>query len=210
MFDIFNFLPKSYERNWFDKSKLNLVPVELCMDTGFLAGPDCERIFTAYSPGLKKPLKRCPFHTGIYVTLDEAFQVCSLCWEPGKYKRIKKLVYPPDVTQYLRESGVIVSDIPPHHKDCPGVAGRKVLQIIYPVHDARLWIPRDFDGSLQKVTFTVAHRVPDRKVFWYLDNVYIGVTGGKHKMAYRLSAGRHVLEVVDGEGNRARRRFSSR
>ncbi len=209
MFDIFNFLPKSYEKNWFDKSKVDLVPVQLCMDTGFLAGPDCERTFAAYSLRLKKPLKRCPFHKSIYVTLDEKFQVCSLCWEPGKYKKIEKLVYPPDVTQYLRESGVIVSNIPPHKPNCLGFDEVKPLQIIYPVPNARLWIPRDFDGTLQKITFTVAHRVPDRKVFWYLDNVYMGFTVQRHKMAFKLSAGQHRLEVVDEAGNRARRQFST-
>lgn len=208
MFDIFNFLPKSYEKNWFDKSKVELMPVQLCMDTGFLAGPDCERTFAADSPGLKKPLKRCPFHKSIYVTLDEKFQVCSLCWEPGKYKNIKKLIYPPDVTQYLREAGVIVSNIPPHKSNCPGLDEVKPLQITYPVPNARLWIPRDFDGTLQKITFTVAHRVPDRKVFWYLDNVYMGFTVRRHKMAFKLSAGQHRLEVVDEAGNRARRHFS--
>ena len=210
MFDIFNYLPKSYEKNWFDKSRVDLVPVRLCMDTGFLAGPDCERTFTAYSPRVKKPLKRCPFHKSIYVTSDETFQVCSLCWEPGKYKKIKKLIYPPDVTQYLREAGVIVSNSPPHQPHCPGLDEVKPLQIIYPVPNARLWIPRDFDGTLQKITFTAAHRVPDRKVFWYLDNVYMGVTEQRHKMAVNLSAGPHRLEVVDETGNRARRQFSSR
>ena len=208
MFDIFNFLPKSYEKNWFDKSKVEVMPVQLCMDTGFLAGPDCERIFAADSPVLKKPLKHCPFHKSIYVTLDEKFQVCSLCWEPGKYKKIKKLIYPPDVTQYLREAGVIVSNIPPHKSNCPGLDEVKPLQITYPVPNARLWIPRDFDGTLQKITFTVAHRVPDRKMFWYLDNVYMGFTIRRHKMAFKLSAGQHRLEVVDETGNRARRQFS--
>jgi penicillin-binding protein 1C len=141
--------------------------------------------------------------------LDEKFQVCSLCWEPGKYKKIKKLIYPPDVAQYLRESGTIVSAIPPHKPGCPGLDEGRPLRIIYPVANARLWVPRDFDGRLQKITFTVAHRVPGRKIYWYLDNVYMGCTEQRHKMAFLLSSGRHVLEVVDEMGNRARRQFSS-
>ncbi|MCP5104815.1 MAG: penicillin-binding protein 1C [bacterium] len=209
MLDIFNFLPKSNEKNWFVQSGLDLKPVELCMDTGFLAGPDCERTYTADSPPVKKPLRRCPFHRGIYVTSDEKVQVCSLCWEPGKYKKVKRLVYPPDVTQYLREAGVIVSTVPPHRKGCAGAAEDNPLQVVYPVAGARLWVPRDFDGRLQQVTFSAAHRVPGRKVFWYLDNVYMGVTVGKHKMVFDLSTGDHILEVVDESGNRVRRQFSA-
>lgn len=210
MFDIFNFLPKTYEKSWFDQSHLDFMPVTVCMDTGFPAGPDCERVYITDSPKVKKPLRRCPFHKSIYVqsVSGKKFQVCSLCWEPGKYEKEKRLVYPPDVTQYLRESGVMVSDVPPHKRDCPGLDEGNPIQVVYPVSNARLWIPRDFGGELQKVTFSVAHRVSGRKVFWYIDNVYMGVTERRHKMAFQLSAGPHRLEVVDGEGNRVRRKFS--
>lgn len=210
MLDIFNFLPKSYEKSWFHRPAGDLMPVTLCMDTGFLAGPDCERTFTVDSPGVKIPLRRCPFHKGIYVTTGpgKKYEVCSLCWEPGKYHKEKKLIYPPDVTQYLRESGVVVSGVPSHKKNCPGLDEGNPIQIIYPVPNARLLIPREFGGDLQGVTFTVAHRVSGRKVFWYIDNVYRGVTVGRHKMAFQLSVGSHRLEVVDSEGNRAKRQFS--
>lgn len=209
MLDIFNYLPRTHSKSWFDKSTLRLMPVRLCMDTGFLAGPDCERTYLADAPRLKHPLKRCPFHQRIYVTNDEKYRVCSLCWEPGKYKSITKRVYPPDVTQYLRQSGVIVSHLPPHRPGCTGLQEDHPLQIVYPVSKAQLWIPRDFDGSLQKITFTAAHRVPERRVYWYLDNVYLGVTHRRHKLAVQLAAGSHTLEVVDQEGNRARRTFTS-
>ncbi len=208
MFDIFNYLPKSRDKiGWFDRPVNLLKPIELCMDTGFAAGPDCVRTFIDDSPVVKHPLKRCPFHKGIYVTLDESEQVCSLCWTPGKYKKVSRAVYPPDVTQYLRESGIVVSLLPPHKKGCPGSQEEKVIQIVYPAANARLKIPRDFNGLLQMITFSAAHRVPGRKVFWYLDNIYRGVTQGKHKMAFHISEGNHVLEVVDEEGNRVKQRF---
>ncbi len=210
MFDIFNFLPKSYEESWFRRPVGDLVPVTLCMDTGFLAGPDCERTFVVDSPGVKGALRRCPYHRGIYVTtgVGEKYEVCSLCWEPGKYRREVRLIYPPDVTQYLRESGVVVSEVPVHRGDCMGLDEGNPIQVIYPVSGARLWIPREFGGGLQGVTFTVAHRVLGRRLFWYIDDIYRGVTEGRHKMAFQLSVGSHWLEVVDGEGNRAKRRFS--
>ncbi len=207
MLDIFNYLPKSKENNWFKQPVKGLKSVTICLDTGFAAGLDCEKTVTVLSPGGKKPLKPCPYHKGIWVTPDERHQVCSLCWEPGKYKRVKKLVFPPDIAQYLRESGVILSELPWHKKGCPGITPGNPVRIIYPVRNAKLWIPRDFDGELQYITFKVAHGNRQRSVYWYIDNVYKGTTNHQHKMIAHLDNGWHTLEVVDEEGNRASRRF---
>ena len=207
MFDIFNLIPKTQKNNWFSRAEINLYSIKICMDTGFAAGPNCERIAISDSPRGLKPLRTCPFHKKIYVTLDEKFRVCSMCWEPGKYKSIKRLFLTPDVAQYLRESGIILSHIPQHKKNCPGFTGTNPVKITYPVQNAKLWIPRDFDGKIQKITFNVAHRYSNRKVYWYLDNIYRGFTQDKHKMVFLLNKGWHRIEVVDEEGNRDWRRF---
>jgi penicillin-binding protein 1C len=207
MFDIFNYLPKSHHLNWFDPSRLNLKSVKLCLETGFIAGPHCPETYWSSAPKTLKPVKFCPYHRTLHTTRDEKFQVCSLCWKSVEYKKTNRLIFPPDVAQYLREKGVIVSDIPPHKPNCPGHTESRALQIIYPVDRAKIWIPRDFDGRLQKVTFKVAHRIKNRIVYWYLDNVYQGHTQNKHKRAFEIKRGWHRLDVIDREGNRDHRRF---
>jgi penicillin-binding protein 1C len=207
MFDIFNYLPRSRENTWFKPPAKSLKKVRICLDTGFTAAPDCEKTAAALAPRGKKPLKPCPYHKRIFVTPDEKTQVCSLCWEPGKYRQIKKLVFPPDIAQYLRESGVILSELPRHRQGCPGHTAANPVRIIYPVKNAKLWIPRDFDGDLQYITFKVAHAHRERPVYWYIDDIYRGMTGDKHKMIARLNSGWHRLEVVDEQGNRDLRRF---
>jgi penicillin-binding protein 1C len=207
MFDIFNYLPKSSRFNWFDRKALGLRKVKLCLDTGFIAGPDCQKTYWADSPRSLKPVKSCPYHRTIFTTLDEKYRVCSLCWENRLYKKTNRLFYPPDVAQYLREKGVIVSDIPPHRSNCPAHSESRALRIIYPVEKAKIWIPRDFDGKLQKITLKVAHRIRNRTVYWYLDNIYRGYTTNRHKQAFKLKRGWHRLSVIDSEGNRDQRRF---
>ncbi len=81
------------------------------------------------------------------------------------------------------------------------------MRIIYPVANAKLWIPRDFDGQLQQVTLRVAHRAKDSRVYWYIDNIYKGTTASTHKFVERLTHGRHTLEVVDESGNQTQRKF---
>lgn len=207
MFDIFNYLPKSPRYKWFDQSKINLKKVKLCLETGYIAGPHCPKTYWAKSPKSLKPLKPCPYHRTIFTTLDEKFQVCSLCWKPDEYKQTNRLFYPPDVSQYLREKGMILSRIPPHKADCPGNSETKAMQIIYPVQRAKIWIPRDFDGKLQKITFKVAHRIKNRTIYWYIDDIYQGHTRNNHKRAFEMEKGWHRLDVIDSEGNRDQRRF---
>lgn len=207
MFDIFNLLPKSPGQNWFRSKNLNLKPVKLCMDTGFIAGPNCNRTIRASAPPSVRSLATCPYHRSLFTTLDEKFQVCSLCWQTGNTKKTQHLIFPPDVTQFLRDKGMILSAIPPHKPDCPGYSKNQDLQIIYPVQNAKIWIPRDFDGRLQKLTLKIAHRNKDISVFWYLDDIYQGCTRNRHKMAFQLREGWHRLEVVDSEGNRDQKKF---
>lgn len=213
MFDIFNYLstsiPKTDENHWFKRPDRAMVPVTVCLDTGFAAGPDCVKTRTVLSPAGRRPLKLCPFHKQIYVSKDRKHLVCSLCWQPGEYRQEKALLYPPDIAQYLRESGVTIARVPAHRLGCNGgdLAGGNPLRIIYPVPNARLWIPRDFNGGLQSVSFRVAHGSKDSRVYWYIDDVYRGKTDGVHKIIARLGRGSHRLEVVDEKGNRKSRGF---
>lgn len=212
LFEIFNYLPKDPNHSWFAKPEEDVATLEICLETGFLAGSDCPNRVFVEAPRYMKPLRLCPYHQRIFVSEDEKYQVCSLCWEPGHYHGRERLVYPPEVAQYLRERGQIVGDLPPHKPDCPGqvsqgAGGQLALQIVYPQEDARLWVPRDFGGELQKVILRAAHRENQRMIYWYLDDRYLGSTVNRHEKAVELARGWHVLEVVDETGFRDRKRF---
>ena len=207
LFDIFNSLPKTFHQTWFEEPIENLELIKICVETGHQAGPNCEHTTMVEAPKNRKSLKLCPYHKTIFVSLDEKDQVCSSCWETENYKTISELVYPPDVVQFLREHGQMISVLPPHKKDCSHFGNDLTLRIIYPQENSKLWIPRDFDGNLQKVTMKVAHREKNQKLFWYLDNHYSGSSEKNPTKAMQLSKGWHELEVVDDFGNRDRTRF---
>lgn len=207
MFDIFNYLPKDNRGEWFSRDGLNFKQVELCSRTGFLAGENCEERVAADAPPGPGVVPLCPYHRALYVTEDEKSSVCSLCWEEGKYKKVKKLLFPPDVSQFLRERGDIVDSVPPHTIGCSSGSGSNPIQILYPVKNARILIPVDFNRETQNITIRVAHKFSDREVFWYIDKIYKGLTKNKHKIMVDLSPGWHRLEVLDSDGNNAKRRF---
>lgn len=207
MFDIFNSLPKDPELVWFEKPEAHLRQVKLCLESGFIAGAYCTDAVTVEAPRHMRPMKICPYHRGIYVTRDHRQQVCSRCWEPGDYRQVSRLVYPPDVVQYLRERGQIIHALPPHKDDCPSHFETNPIAIIYPQQNSRLWIPRDFDGQYQRVTARVAHRNSERILYWYLNDRFTGTTRDNHTKTLTLPQGWNQLEVVDEIGNRDGKRF---
>lgn len=207
LFDIFNALPKDASDVWFEKPTADLVQMKICSQTGFLAGPNCPETEKVDAPLFMETLKVCPYHKRIFETNDEKYQVCSLCWEPGNYTQVSRLVFPPDVVQYLREQGRNVDELPPHKPDCPGQSEQHPLAIVYPRQNAKLWVPRDFGGEKEQVMFRVAHRDKNRKIYWYLDKHYLGETQGKNRKPVDLASGWHTLEVIDEIGYSAKSRF---
>ena len=75
------------------------------------------------------------------------------------------------------------------------------MEFIYPENGAMIYIPRQLDGSIQGITFNLAHRDPMKTVFWHIDNEYAGQTRIIHQMTLNPAIGRHNVTVVDESGN---------
>ena len=58
-----------------------------------------------------------------------------------------------------------------------------------------------------RVVFKAAHRQPDTRVYWYLDEEYLGETRDIHEMALSPRPGPHRLTLVDEHGETVTRRF---
>jgi len=201
MFSLFNTLPIRGKPPWFSREGLPFETVVLCRESGFRAGPECRDRITVEAPPGARSLPLCPYHRSVFLTLDEKNQVCSRCWTPGQYTMTTRLVLPPEVAQFMRNRGIYYSPLPPHLPDCPATPADPSLRFVYPEPRARVMIPRDFKGVRQRITVTVAHRIPESRVFWYIDGEYRGTTRGTHKMALELAPGRHRIMVIDDEGN---------
>jgi len=58
--------------------------------------------------------------------------------------------------------------LPPMDPDC-GSVGEQPMAFIYPKENEGIILPKDFDERVNDVIFKIAHRNPDTKVFWYLN-----------------------------------------
>ena len=74
------------------------------------------------------------------------------------------------------------------------------MEFIYPTQEVNIFIPRDQEGKQTRVIAEVAHRNPSCKIFWHLDDSYIGLTRYIHHIEIFANAGDHTLTVVDEDG----------
>jgi penicillin-binding protein 1C len=82
------------------------------------------------------------------------------------------------------------------------------MDLVYPKPNARLFIPRDFDGKPGNSIFELAHRDQNIAVFWHLDGTFIGSTKRVHKLPINPPEGMHVLTLVDESGQSIEEQFT--
>jgi len=198
MFEIFNYLPYDPQKKWFEKVEMNFKNAIICNQTGFLASEYCDKRDTVDVPMFMHPLRLCPFHQNIYVDKSEKYAVCSYCWKPG-YREKHILSYPAEVENLLKR-GQIIEQVPEHKPGCIHLSSINLIDFLYPADSALIQIPRDFDEQYQKIISKIAHKKPGNKVYWYLDDFYLGSTINNHSKAIDLDVGWHVIMVIDEEG----------
>jgi len=207
MFNILNGLPSTSGKNWFSPKSSDFVKIKLCPETGFYHSENCEDYIIVDAPKNMRPLKTCMYHQKLHVDQHGKYAVCSQCWG-RENKEMILLKYPPDVNYYLRKNGNLTIAEPHHNPSCQVAQERDILQIIYPLQDANIFIPKDFDGNHQTLVGRFASQFPEREVFWYLDDSFIGSTINKPSLPLQLTAGSHTITVVDVMGNRDQVDFS--
>jgi len=200
LFDILQMLPREANNSWFEAADIDYKPMHVCALSGFRATAACPDVDTLMVPEAMKPLRTCEYHQFKYFSSDEQHQCCSQCW--GEVGRLKKAltVYPPDIAFYLRKKGQYIEPLKGHYPHCPAFASEQALKIIYPNPNAKLFLPRDFDGQLQKVVCKAAHHNSDAKIYWYLNEQFVGETCGANKMEMTFQNGWNHITVIDEHG----------
>jgi penicillin-binding protein 1C len=61
-------------------------------------------------------------------------------------------------------------------------------------------VPIEIDGKVGKTVFEATHRNVNTRIFWHLDDTFIGETKEIHQMALNPSVGKHKLMLVDENG----------
>ncbi len=82
------------------------------------------------------------------------------------------------------------------------------MTLIYPGKSGKIYIPLELDGKRGRSVFEATHRDTGIRIYWHMDEEYIGETKDIHQMALAPEPGPHILTLVDENGERLARRFT--
>ncbi len=205
MFEIFDLLPYS---EWYSKPYDDLVEIPVCKESGFRASSLCDHIDTMYVPTSALKSNACPYHQIVHLDKDRRYRLSSACENPENMIHESWFILPPSWEWFYKRKNPLYKPLPPFKPGCNEKEEISVMQFVYPLDASNIYIPRDLDGNLQMVVFEIAHRYPEKRLFWHLDQNYLGETKEFHQMQFYANKGKHVLTVVDEDGNSIKKTVS--
>ncbi len=203
LFDIFRLLPTS---NWFDPPSDGFMYLPICRYSGFKAGTDCAIVDTIMVSESAKKSAICPYCRKINLDRTGTFRVNESCESPNNMQQRSYFILPPTIEYYYKQKHPDYTSLPVYMPGC-SIDAAKVLDIVYPEEAAKIYVPKEITGEKGKTVFTATHKNSNAKLFWHLDDNYIATTEHFHQLALEPQAGKHIITIVDEDGNSVSRNF---
>lgn len=198
LFNLFKSLPKS--KTWFKQPLKEMSYTRLCHESGHRASKLCPKIDMKWIPKTSLNSIACPYHQTIHLSKTSNLRVDSDCESVYNMKHEIWFVLPSIVEKYYRNSHPNFTSLPEFKPECLSKAQENSIGIIYPKSNSKIYIPIQLDGKVGKTIFEATHRNNQTKMYWHLDNNYLGYTREIHQMALSPKVGKHQLMLVDENG----------
>lgn len=200
LFDIFRLLPSS---SWFPVPYDKMARIPVCRQSGHRASALCTLVDSAYVPEAGLRTAACPYNQLVHLDASGRWRVTQECELPSRMVHRSWFVLPPAMEWYYKARNQAYRPLPPYMNGC-GTGGEREhsMAFIYPAPGTRIYIPVELSGERGEAVFSAAHRRPGAKIYWHLDDEYIGLTTGRHQFALEPGAGRHTVTLVDDLGER--------
>ncbi len=200
LFDIFALLPN--KSDWFKAPYDEMTEVPICKQSGYRANEYCE-IDSSFIPNTSLNSPSCPYHKQVHLDPSGSFQVTASCLSPAEMQHRSWFVLPPVAEHFYKSKHPEYQTLPPFGSACNTAMNKSVMQFIYPKKNMQIFIPKDMNGEKSRTVFEVAHRNPAKTLHWHIDEAYIGSTTDFHSLEVLPEIGKHLLVLVDEDGERA-------
>lgn len=207
MFEVFDQLPR--ETRWFAKPHDDLKEIAVCTASGYRAGVDCAPVKQQAVPrgGLRAPV--CPYHQSFFMDPSGRYRADSDCFSPSALTRATQFVLPPVEEYYYQQRHADYRPLPELHPDCAAKnPPSRNMALVYPRRQTSIQIPIQLDGTRGKAVLKAVHRRAEARIFWHLDETYLGATSDFHQMPVQPPRGRHRLVLLDEYGERLEQEFT--
>ncbi|WP_225859938.1 MULTISPECIES: penicillin-binding protein 1C [Chitinophaga] len=205
LFDIFRLLPND---GWFKTPYQQMQQIPVCRQSGHRASDQCPDTDTMWIPvaGLKSNV--CPYHQLVHLDPSGKWRVTADCVPAGQIQHRSWFVLPPAMEYYYRSKHYYES-LPPYKPECLATLqqDKAPMDLIYPRAGARIYVPVEIDGTPGEAVFTATHSNPAAKIYWHLDNQFVGTTSDFHQLALHPPSGKHMITLVDENGEQLQSSF---
>lgn len=198
LFSVFKCLPKSGK--WFKQPFREMSYTETCHESGHRATRLCEHKAYKWIPKTCLSSLACPYHQIIHLNAAGTNRVTSECESVENMKHVSWFVLPSIVEKFYKTTHPNYAPLPDYQAECLATLSDRSMGIIYPKPGAKIYIPIELNGETGKTIFEATHRNSRKKIYWHLDNEYIGETKEIHQFGLQPSAGKHELMLVDENG----------
>ncbi len=204
MFELFRYLPTS---TWFDIPFDDMQYVAICIKSGYRATALCNETDTMLIPLTGLKTGACPYHQWVHLSPNRQYRVNDACESPANMIRESWFVLPPVMEWYYKSKDATYKTLPPYKKGCEASVGSSMMEMIYPRKSSSIYVPVELDGKKGRCVFEVAHRQKSVKIYWHVDEIFIGVTEAFHQKELNPTPGKHKLVLVDEHGERLEQYF---
>jgi len=149
------------------------------------------------SPTLAQ-MGQCSYHQKVWlddsrkylVNIECADEIIDTSW----------FVVPPKEAIHFKTFDTSYEPLPEMHANCIAQSGDKYIDIVYPQAKSSFVIPKNLKEEKENIVCEVAHQFPSSRIYWHMDDEYIGMTEEFHKIPIKPGIGRHTLYVIDEQG----------
>lgn len=203
LFESFSLLGES---SWYEPPYDELYEIEICKQSGYLKGLHCSAADTLLVNEAAQKMQTCPYHQSIQLNREKTKRVNSSCYAVADMQTAQYLVLPPLMEWYYRKKEPTYKSLPDWEEACQKLE-TKAMELISPENADQILIPIDLEGNLGRLVVKVAHRDPAATIYWHLDEEYIGESSGIHSKELNPSEGKHILTLMDEDGNQLSKQF---
>lgn len=197
LFDVVAVLNDSYTR---PISTSESIEVEVCAESGYPATERCKHTKKVFMPDVEIKAGPCPYHKKVFLDSTRQYQVLPDCYPVDQRCYDNYFVLPPALEWFYKKHSVLYRPLPALYPRCASAHPDDLMAFVYPKSDARVTIPIGIKGDRQQVVFEIAHRNPDKTIYWTLNDTFLGQTRWVHQMPIDVEKGSYVLRCVDEDG----------
>jgi penicillin-binding protein 1C len=198
LFDVFAQLPRS--QKWFAVPAEDMCRIPLCSESGHRASALCDKPENKLVPKTCMNTTACPYHQVVHLSMNGKNRVDSECEDVYHMKHVTWFLLPPLIEKYYKFNHPNYKELPDYKPGCLAKVSERSMALLYPKANSKIYVPIEIDGTIGRTIFEATHRHINKKIYWHLDDAYIGETKEIHQLALNPGIGKHKLMLVDEDG----------